>query len=156
MDLGEPFKKAFRVDPGEEGTFVVTISHGSQFGFTTIDDLLIWMAKHGAKARVTDLGEGDVVNDSDTPFADMVNHIRKHGPQRLGGFDRPFDAEAGTIRRTTAAEIIREREDRNAALALAAEKHAAQRNAPVFGDLSEHGAKTLADRVQDLGHRPVA
>lgn len=62
MDLGEPFKREIRISPGEDGTFIVHVMSKS-FGFTSIDDLLIWMAKHGTKARVTELKEGDVVRN---------------------------------------------------------------------------------------------
>lgn len=69
MDLGEPFKHGMNIHPGEDGTFIVTMLgninglKSNTLGFTTIDDLLIWMAKHGTKSRVTELKEGDVVRN---------------------------------------------------------------------------------------------
>lgn len=69
MDLGEPFKREIRISPGEDGTFIVNVcaeirgEMSKSFGFTSIDDLLIWMAKHGTKSRVTELKEGDVVRN---------------------------------------------------------------------------------------------
>ena len=107
MDLGEPFKLGMRIDPSEEGTFVVEvnrryegpglIAQGPRFGFTTIDDLLIWMAKHGARSRATELTDDEIVN-------------RRTARQGLvGGALVGMDAING-LRRTTAAEIIRERE----------------------------------------------
>jgi len=83
MDLGDPFKSGMKIEPGMDGTFIVYVGERTSFpdvmaGFTTIDDLLIWMAKHGrehsAKRNsiediirrmtpkpVTELAEGDVV-----------------------------------------------------------------------------------------------
>ena len=56
MELGEPFKRGMNIQPGEEGTFIVHVMvldgikgvKAAQFGFTCIDDLLIWMARHGS------------------------------------------------------------------------------------------------------------
>lgn len=70
MDLGEPFKRGMNITPGEDASFIVHVFGGADaqqssktFGFTSIDDLLIWMAKHGTRARVTELKEGDVVRN---------------------------------------------------------------------------------------------
>lgn len=94
MDIGEPFKREIRISPGEDGTFIVHVCSDTRgemsksFGFTSIDDLLIWMAKHNTKSRVTELKEGDVVRN---PLYD-------------GTFTDPHG-----IRRTIAANTLAER-----------------------------------------------
>lgn len=102
MDLGEPFKHQMRIAPGDNGSFVVFIDdhadpriNGRLVGFTAIDDLLIWMARHGVKARVTELRQDDIVGEG-------TGGARVCGMDTLNG-----------LKRTTAAEIIREREARN-------------------------------------------
>lgn len=142
MELGEPFKQTLVIQPGGDGSFIVmarkvenNLSHEIKFGFTTIDDLLIWMAKHGTKACVTELKEGDMVTWEEGPAV-------KTGPATYGYQKSGIVAGSGALcgmdalnglKRTTAAEIIREREACNAAIVEAA----AARN-----------GKTLAERVE--------
>ncbi len=136
MELGEPFKRGMNIQPGEDGTFIVIVLGNTNglksntLGFTTIDDLLIWMAKHGTKSRVTELKEGDVVRN---PF---------DGSLGMGaGAPCGMDALNG-LKRTTAAEIIREREARNAAIIEAA----AARNGKTLAERIA-AAETFIDRV---------
>jgi hypothetical protein len=132
MDLGEPFKREMRIKPGEDGSFVVMIVDATGYGgdptdygrspapfigFTCIDDLLIWMAKHGTKSRVTELKEGDVVKTPsyeraamDALDAKVASYAyQKSGMVAGGAALCGMDALNG-LKRTTAAEIIRERE----------------------------------------------
>lgn len=113
MDLGEPFKCWMTIEPALGRSFIVTVAgpdgwtgRERRFGFTTIDDLLIWMARHGTKAHITELKEGDVVGGEGTG-ANLSEHALQ---QRYRG------ALSG-LKRTTAAEIIREREARGKTLA---------------------------------------
>lgn len=125
MDLGEPFKREIRISPGEDGTFIVHVCSDTRggmsksFGFTSIDDLLIWMAKHGAKSRVTKpndkggfttrLSEDDVVEDSADGRRGLTSAEAQRNIDRGGGLCG-MDALNG-LKRTSAAEAIRERED---------------------------------------------
>lgn len=87
MDLGEPFKREIRITPGEDASFIVHVcadtrmETGKVFGFTTIDDLLIWMAKHGSKFSpkqpgVTELKESQIMSGAGM----AVDHL--HGIRR--------------------------------------------------------------------------
>lgn len=134
MDLGEPFKHQMRIVPGDNGSFVVFIDdhadpriNGRLVGFTTIDDLLIWMARHGVKARVTGLQEGDVVRTARE--ADIQEHALAIGRE---GAACGMDA-LRSLKRTSAAEIIREREARNTG-SLAARVEAMQAGIPTSND----------------------
>jgi len=121
MDLGDPFKQPLTIQPAGDGTFIVTartisdkLSVNVQFGFTAIDDLLIWMAKHGkehsAKRNsiediirrmtpkpVTELTERDVVPmPSGRP-------VRMPDPTDLDGLC------GNGVMRTTAADTLAQR-----------------------------------------------
>lgn len=101
MDLGEPFKRGMNIHPGEDGTFIVNVlgnTNGlkSTLGFTTIDDLLIWMAKHGAKSRVTELKEGDVVKPYPVALDRLMEAVHNAAP-------------TSGLRRTIAANTLAER-----------------------------------------------
>jgi hypothetical protein len=143
MDLGEPFKHEMRIEPGEEGTFIVYVNErphreGVCFGFTTIDDLLIWMAKNGgAKARVTELSEGDVVK----PYPQGLDRLMEGVMQGLDGSKLVRTPEGG-IRRTTAAEIIAARQEH----AKAVEQAAAQAEG-----YERAARKTLGERLDAMG-----
>jgi len=127
MDLGDPFNQPLTIQPGEDGTFVVYVGERTSFpdvvaGFTTIDDLLIWMAKHGGalspkhdhsadamrhmlQKPVTELKEGDVVGAA--PY-----EYQKPSGVGLGvGTGRALLMEAtiNGLRRTTAAETLAQR-----------------------------------------------
>lgn len=100
MDLGEPFKRGMNITPGEDASFIVHVFGGAgaqqsskTFGFTSIDDLLIWMAKHGTRARVTELKEGDVVK----PYPVALDRLMEAAPPTSG------------LRRTIAANTLAER-----------------------------------------------
>lgn len=121
MELGEPFKRGMTISPGEDGTFIVQVPAlgaitgammTKNFGFTTIDDLLIWMAKHGANARVVKLAEGDVIDYNKALGTDvqLKAQATAYEYQKSGG-RCSMDALNG-LKRTSAAEIIREREEK--------------------------------------------
>jgi len=116
MDLGDPFKQPLTIQPAGDGTFIVTartisdkLSVNVQSGFPTIDDLLIWMAKHGAKTRVTELSEGDVV----AARYEAIRSGAALAPDKVYIGDpidrhKPLDPFNG-LRRTTAAETLAQR-----------------------------------------------
>lgn len=52
MEAGEAFKQEIRIRPAQEGTFLVRVGSDAvakDYGFTCLEDLLIWMAKQGAR-----------------------------------------------------------------------------------------------------------
>lgn len=52
MDMGEIFKSAFRVIPGQDGSFIISDETresafiGRRWGFSNINDLLIWFSQN--------------------------------------------------------------------------------------------------------------